>query len=170
MDKVIVTGLLVVGSVTAALVVMLALLPVISSSSSAVIESQSEAADRIRTDIEIIAVSGNITGDRIHAWVKNVGTFSILAIERSDVFLVRSTDPGNRFDSIAYATTTTDNDVSKTWTGDRKERGLSWERGDTLLVQIELRGSDLLGTGDHALRFSTPNGITAEKTFEKSGS
>ena len=100
MDKVIVTGLLVIGSVTAALIVILSLLPVIGSSSSAVIESQSEAANRIKTDIEVIAVSG--TGDRIIAWVKNVGTFSILAIDRSDVFLIRSTDPGIRFDSMTY--------------------------------------------------------------------
>lgn len=168
MDKVIVTGLLVIGSVTAALVVILALLPVIGSSSSAVIKSQSEAANRIKTSIEVIAVSG--TGDQIRAWVKNVGTASIVAIDRSDVFLIRTTDPNIRFDSMTYnadpAGSPSDN---KTWTGDRKESSLPWDRGDTLQILIELP-TDTLRTGDHVLRFSTPNGTTAEKTFEKPGS
>ena len=51
MDKVIVTALLTIGAVTAALVVIMAIAPSVSDSTQAVSESQNEAADRIRTSI-----------------------------------------------------------------------------------------------------------------------
>ena len=173
MDKVIVTSLLVVGAVTAALIVILTLLPVIGQGSQAVIESQGEAAGRIKTSIEVIAVSGSTDGKRIDAWVKNVGKASIIAIERSDVFLIRSTDPGIRFDSLTHSGDQQGDGITKVWTGDLIDDSattLPWNRADTLHVGVNLSASDAIGTGDHVLRFSTPNGITAQKTFEKLGS
>ncbi|MFP6891075.1 MAG: hypothetical protein VCF07_15255, partial [Nitrospinota bacterium] len=77
MDKVIVTGLLVIASVTAAVLVITTILPTISSSSQSVASAQREAADRMRTSIEIIAVSSNAAGTQIDVWVKNVGTKTI---------------------------------------------------------------------------------------------
>ena len=67
MDKVIVTALLTIGAVTAALVVIFAIGPSIGRSSDAVVASQAEAAGRIRTSIEVIAVASNAAGTKVDA-------------------------------------------------------------------------------------------------------
>ena len=108
-------------------------------------------------------MASNSDGTLIDAWVKNVGVARISAIDRSDVFVIKY---GTPFDSLTYDNAGT----TKTWTGDLKESNSSWSRGDTLHVQIVLSSAsgDELATGDHILQFSTPNGIIAEKTFERS--
>ncbi len=156
MDKVIVTALLTIGSVTAAMMVIFAIGPSISSSSQAVTESQNETANRIRTSIEIIAVTADAAGTQIDAWVKNVGVEPIRAISKTDVFIIT---PGTRFDSMTYNTgggddTWTDNPVSS-----------PWNRSDTLHIVVTLPAASPLVSGDHKFRVSTSNGITADKTF-----
>ena len=158
MDKVIVTGLLVIASVTAAVLVITTILPTISSSSQSVASAQREAADRMRTSIEIIAVSSNATGTQIDVWVKNVGTKTITAIDRSDVFLAQE---GTRFDAMTYHQAGGLN----TWRTDSPDP--TWSRGDTLHIIIAIHGFEPVGDGDHTLMVSTPNGITAEKSFQK---
>ena len=161
MDKVIVTALLVIGAVTAAVVVIVTIGPQIGTSSQSAVEAQREASGRIKTAIEIIAVAPSSSGTQIEAFVKNVGVDPIIGIDSSDVFLIKS---GTRFDAMTYSTDNT----TKTWTGDRHHNtSLDWNRGDTLHIWIILLGGDVLGDGDHVLRFSTPNGITAEKIFSK---
>ena len=155
MDKVIVTALLVVGAVTAAVVVIMAMGPSIARSSSSVVEANREASDRIKTSIEIVAVATNTAGTRIDAWVKNVGVAPIYALEKSDVFVITS---GTRFDAMTYAPS-----GDNTWTED--PLGAPWHRADTLHLVITLPAGNPLVAGDHVLRVSTPNGITAEKYF-----
>ncbi len=157
MDKVIVTALLTIGAVTAALVVIFSIGPSISSSSQAVAESQNEAADRIRTSIEIIAVASNAAGTQIDAWVKNVGVEPISPVKKSDVFVIT---PGTRFDAMTYNAAGGD----KTWKDDPVVS--SWDRSDTLHIVIDLSASALT-VGDHQLRVSTRNGITADMTFAR---
>ena len=158
MDKVIVTGLLVIASVTAAVLVITTMLPSVSSSSQSIASAQREAAGRIRTSIEIIAVSSNANGTQIDVWVKNVGTKTITAIDRSDVFLVQE---GSRFDAMTYHQAGGLN----TWRTDSPDP--TWSRGDTLHIIIEIDPSEPVGDGAHALIVSTPNGITAAKSFQK---
>lgn len=157
MDKVIVTGLLVIGSVTAALVVILTIGPSVSGSSQSVLESQREASIRIKTNIEIIAVAANSGGTLVDAWVKNVGVASILGLDTSDVFVIT---PGSRFDAMAYAAS-----GDNTWT--ETPLGASWNRGETLHMAITLPVGSPLVTGDHMIRVSTPNGIVAERAFSR---
>ncbi len=157
MDKVIVTALLTIGAVTSALVVIFAIGPSISASSQAVSESQNEAADRIRTSIEIIAVAPDAAGTQIDAWVKNVGVETIRPVSQSDVFVIT---PGTRYDGLTYNTAGGD----KTWKED--PLGSSWNRSDTLHIIIDLSASALIA-GDHQLRVSTRNGITADMTFSR---
>ena len=158
MDKVIVTALLTIGAVTAAMVVIFSIGPSVSRSSQAVAASQNEAADRISTSIEIIAVAPNAAGTQIDAWVKNVGVELISAVGKSDVFVIT---PGSRFDAMTYNTAGGDN----TWTD--SPAGSSWNRGDTLHMVITLPAASPLATGDHRLKVSTVNGITADMTFSK---
>lgn len=158
MDKVIVTALLTIGAVTAAMVVIFAMGPSINSSSQAVAESQSESANRIRTSIEIIAVASNAAGTQIDAWVKNVGVEPISPVNKTDVFVIT---PGTRFDAMVFNTAGGDN----TWTD--SPLSSPWNRSDTLHIVITLPPGSPLAAGDHRLRVSTRNGIVADKTFSR---
>ena len=157
MDKVIVTALLVIGAVTAAVVSITTIAPAVSASSQATGTAAQEASSRILTSIEIIAVTSNSAGTTVDAWVKNVGAIPILALDRSDVFIIT---PGSRFDAMTYAPS-----GDNSWT--EQPSNSSWNRGDTLHLGITLAAGDPLATGDHTLRVSTPNGITAEKFFSR---
>ncbi len=162
MDKVIVTSLLIIGSVAAAIVVVMAMGPSISLGSQSAVESSRAAADRMKTNTEIIAVGVDSVGQRIDAWVKNVGVATIDAVEKSDVFLIQ---PGTRFESIPYSGDPTS---SSYWYGDLEENGLPWAKGDTLQITVELpTGDSILQDIQYLLRVSTPNGITAEKSFTR---
>ena len=157
MDKVIVTGLLVIGSVASAVVVLLTIGPSITGSSQSVLESQREASNRIKTNIEVIAVAADSAGIQIDAWVKNVGVSPILGLTTSDVFVVT---PGTRFDAMTHAAS-----GDNTWT--EVPSGASWNRGETLHVVITLPVANPLAVGDHNVKFSTPNGILAERSFSR---
>lgn len=158
MDKVIVTALLTIGAVTAAMVVIFSIGPSVNSSSQAVNESQNESVGRIRTSIEIIAVSSNATGTRIDAWVKNVGVEPISPVSKTDIFVIT---PGTRFDAMTFNTAGGDN----TWT-DNPVSSL-WNRSDTLHIVVTLPVASPLAVGDHRLRVSTRNGIVADKIFSR---
>ena len=155
MDKVIVTALLVIGSVGAAVVVILTITPSVVQGSQSVVESNREASNRLKTNIEVIAVASNTAGLRIDAWVKNVGVVPIYAVEKLDVFVAT---PGTRFDAMSYASS-----GDNTWSHDLADD--TWSRGDTLHIAIILPVGNPLTTGDHSLRISTSNGVTAEKLF-----
>lgn len=157
MDKVIVTGLSIIGSVTAAVVVILTMGPTIAGTSQSFLESNKEASNRIKTDIEIIAVSSDPTGSTIDFWVKNVGVAAIPAVSKSDIFVVT---PGTRFDAMAYAPS-----GDNTWI--ENPSGTEWTRGDTLHITITLPAANPLTIGDHMLKVSTFNGVLAEKAFSR---
>ena len=157
MDKVIVTGLLIIGSVTAAVMVILTIGPSVAGSSQSVLEIQNEASIRIKTNIEVIAVAADSAGTQVDAWVKNVGVAPIYGLASSDVFLVT---PGSRYDAMAYAVS-----GDNTWT--ELPPGATWNRGETLHIAITLPSGSPLGSGNHLIRVSTPNGIVAERVFSK---
>ena len=157
MDKVIVTGLLIIGSVTAAVVVIITMGPSIAGSSQSFLESNKEASIRIKTDIEVIAVSSDTAGATIDAWVKNVGVAAIPAVSKSDVFVVTA---GTRFDAMSYAPS-----GDNTWI--ENPVGAAWSRGDTLHIIITLAAATPLGPGDHILKFATANGVLAERAFSR---
>jgi len=157
MDKVIVTGLLIIGSVTAAVLVIITMTPTIAGTSQSIMESSREASDRIKTNIEVIAVASDLAGTRVDAWIKNVGVVSIPTISKSDVFVVT---PGTRFDYMTYAAS-----GDNTWI--EAPLGTTWNRGVTLHIAITLPTTNPLGVGDHVLKVATPNGIHAERTFNR---
>ena len=162
MDKVIVTGLLIIGSVTAAVIVILTIIPSVGTSSQSVVESQREASNRIKTSIEIIAVASSSTGDQVDAWVKNVGVNPIGPIDSTDVILLKL--DGTWYNAMTYST----GGGPKTWNGLLTTGDSSWDNGDTLHVTIELTGDDLVDAGDnYRLTVSTPNGIRADYTFSR---
>ena len=158
MDKVIVTALLIIAGVAAATLVLTTIMPSVSSSSQSVLESQQESAGRIRTNIEVIAATTTTTGTAVDAWVKNVGLDPINSIKKVDVFVIT---PGTRFDAMTYSTSGGDN----TWV--ENPQGVNWNRGDTLHIKVILPSANPLVIGDHVIRVSTPNGVSADKTFSR---
>ena len=90
MDKAITSGLLIIASVIAAMALINAVIPAMSKSSGALVDANSAAADRIRTDIEVIHVATDTSSgseDQVIVWVKNIGPNTIAPIESGDVFL-----------------------------------------------------------------------------------
>ena len=156
MDKVIVTALLTIGAVTAALVVIMAIGPSVTDSSQSVEERKNESADRIRTSREISAGEAEDGSKQINAGVKNVGGEPISPVKQSDVIVIT---PGSRYDAMTCNTAGGDN----TWTDNPVDS--SWNRSDTLHIVITLPAGSPLTTGDHKLRISTRNGITTDLTF-----
>ena len=162
MASVIVTALLTIGAVAAALVVIGAIGPSIGRSADAVVASQTEAAGRIKTSIEVIVVASNAAGTTVDAYVKNVGIETVTAIHKSDLYLIQ---PGTRFDALVY---NNDGVTTKTWYADLKESSLPWNRADTLHITITLVGGDIiLASTNYTLKMSTPNAISSEKDFTR---
>jgi flagellar protein FlaG len=78
--------LLTIASIVAMVVVINAVLPTVTRTSSAITSAGGTLDDRIKSDIEIIHATGSVGGDTAYVWVKNVGSNSIGSIERSDLF------------------------------------------------------------------------------------
>ena len=160
MEKIVVTAVLIIGGVAAALVAVFGLGSSASIGSQSVAEAQREDALRTRTRIEVIGVASRPGGTKVDVWIKNVGVAPIYSIDKADIFLIKS---GKIEAAFTY---NNDGMTSKSWFGDLQEAGSSWNRGETLHVTATLCGGDrLVGTGDYILRVSTPNGKTAEKVF-----
>jgi len=157
-DKVIVTALLIIASVAAASLVMTSILPSVSSGSQSAVESQQGSAGRLRTNIEVIAATSNVTGTAVDAWAKNVGLDPISPINKADVFIIT---PGTRFDAMTYSTSGGDN----TWVED--PLGAKWDRADTLHIKVILPAASPLAIGDHVIRITTANGVRSDKTFSR---
>ena len=109
MDKIIVTALLIIVSVIAALVVIFSLGPIAGEGSEAASQSQSAGTDLVRTRIEMLGIKRDIAGTQIDAWVKNMGMEPIRPVSKADVVV---TARGTRFDAMTYNTAGGDS----TWT------------------------------------------------------
>ena len=155
MDKVLVTTLLTMAAVVAAVMVVNTMLPALGRSTSAVLSSSSAASARLKTDTEIIHVASDTSGSPkiVYAWVKNVGGAEITAIDSSDLFFKTSTT----FDRLSYNASCSSDCWSYTIEGDT-----IWRPGATIKVTINLT---TLATGDYLVRFITHNAVSAEKEF-----
>lgn len=169
MEKVIVTGLLVIAAVTGAGLIIATIVPSIADSSSSVATAQREISNQIGTNLEIIAISSPTDGKSITAWVKNIGTKPILAISKSDMFLIKEGASAPRYDVLTYCGT----DIvaidcagkSKVWAAPVT----SWNRGDTLQISVLLSDADKVDEDGHYIQFTTVNGISDRKLFSRNG-
>ena len=155
MDKVLVTTLLTMAAVVAAVMVVNTMLPALGRSTSAVLSSSSAAAERLKTDTEIIHVATDTSGDPdiVYAWIKNVGAAEITAIDSSDLFFKTSTT----FDRLSYNASC----GSDCWSYSI-EGATDWDPGVTIKITINLSASL---SGDYLVRFVTHNAVVAEKEF-----
>ena len=156
MDKVLVTTLLTMAAVVAAVMVVNTMLPALGRSTSAVLSSSSAASDRLKTDTEIIHVATDTTGspEKVYAWVKNVGAAEITAIDSSDLFFKTSTS----FNRIPYGSSS----GTPYWDYVIEGSNTEWDPGETVKITINL---STLAAGDYLVRFVTHNAVVAEKEF-----
>lgn len=159
MDKVLVTTLLTMAAVVAAVMVVNTMLPALGRSTSAVLSSSTAASERLKTDTEIIHVATDTTGspEIVYAWVKNVGGAEITAIDSSDLFFKTSTT----FDRLSYDSSASCSAPCWTYTIEGSS-DTTWSPGDTIKLTINL---STLATGDYLVRFVTHNAVSAEKDF-----
>jgi archaeal flagellar protein FlaG len=152
MDKAIVTVLLIISGVVAALAIFNGVMPAIDRSQSAIVDATNKATDRIGSRISIIEAGAS--GSQVKVWVKNVGTTVIDSISQSDVFLTSSTD----VEIIPYGGASTPR-----WEYTLVGEQTAWEQAGTVAIVIYL--SDAPGSGTYLFRMVLPNGVCDETYF-----
>jgi hypothetical protein len=155
MDKAIITVLLIIAGIVASLAIFNGIYPAITQSSSAINSASSQISDQIESRIAVIQVSSS--GDLVEAWVKNVGTVSILDVAASDIFM----SPQDSYQRIPYGGTTL-----PYWDYQMEGSGTTW--GQTNTIQINVHLSTPLAAGIYVFKMVIPNGISDEATFSVS--
>ena len=156
MDKVLVTTLLTMAAVVAAVMVVNTMLPALGRSTSAVLSSSTAASNRLKTDTEIIHIATDTATFKVYAWIKNTGASEITAIDSGDLFYKTSTT----FDRLPW-----DDDAScpasSCWSYIIEDDTV-WNPGVTIKVTVHLT---TLPTANYLVRFVTRNAVVAEKEF-----
>ncbi|MCH8279500.1 MAG: hypothetical protein J4O03_11940 [Chloroflexi bacterium] len=153
MQGVISTALLLIASVIAATALINAVLPAANKSSGALLAANSVAADRIKTDIEIVHASGNDTSNKITLWVKNIGTKNIAPISASDVILTTPSD----ILRLPYVSGCS----SECWDYLVEDSGSDWKQS----VTVKFTLSTSVTTGVYTITLSVVNAVSAVKDF-----
>lgn len=135
-------------SITAVLID--AVIAAVSKSSEVLSEANSDVSDRIKTDVGIVLVTGNFTGDVITLRVKNVWAKSIT---KSDAFLETSS-PITRIPNTVNTT------ANQSWSHTVEGRGSSWDQSVTVKVETRLAAD---ATGFHKVTISLYNSVATEK-------
>ena len=158
MDKAITSGLLIIASLVAALALINAVLPAMNKSSGALVAANAAAADRIRTDIEIIHVAtdtGAVGEDQIVVWVKNIGVKKIDPITSSDVFL----DTPSGVKRLAYDAS----GAVESWNY-TVENGADWTQAVTVKMTLHLSDGSV-SSGGYSVTVNVANAVSAAKDF-----
>ena len=153
MEKVITTALMLIASVIAATALINAVLPAANKSSGALLAANSVAADRIKTDIEIVHASGNDTSNKITLWVKNIGTKNIVPISASDVILTTPSD----ILRLPYVSGCS----SECWDYSVEDSGSDWKQS----VTVKFTLSTSVSTGVYSITISVVNAVSAVRDF-----
>ena len=162
MEKVIVSGLLIIASIVAAVLAITVLAPSSVDSKNSILASNQVANDFVGTNIDgLNAVPDGGNGLGISAWFKNVGSVDVEPISAIDVFLVTGDRLSGRY--VPYSETPISTDR---WEVVLPQDSDVWARGETLLVKLSLETSRPLSAGRYLVALTTPNGVTAEIFFE----
>ena len=155
MEKSITTALLVIASIVATLALINVMLPAAGKGSGALLAANTAAADRIKTDTEIVFVSGNTGDSEVVFWVKNIGSKTIRPIKESDVFLTTPTT----INRVPYTGESAGNPY---WTYSIEGGETEWTPATTVKFTISVTS---LATGLHRLTVAVYNAVRSEKEF-----
>ena len=158
MDKAITSGLLIIASVIAAVALINAVIPAMSESSGALVTANSAAADRIRTDIEIVHVASDTSSgseDQIIVWVKNIGLKEIKPIESGDIFLTMPSTVNRLSHGSSSGSEYWDYII---------ENGTAWTQTVTVKMTLHLANGSVTA-GAYNVSVSVYNSVNASKDF-----
>jgi archaellum component FlaF (FlaF/FlaG flagellin family) len=147
LDKIIVTGFLIVAGVISAITVFNTMVPAIQQSSDAMTAMERRVDDRMKTQIEIIQAAKS--GSTVIIWVKNVGSARVLAPSSADLFF----GPQGNFARIPYGT------GDPHWTMSI-ENDTEWNPSATLKITITF--STPPSAGSYFVKMVLTNGISHE--------
>ena len=153
MDKVITTALLIIASVVAAMTLVNAVIPAMGKTSGALTTANSAVADRIKTDIDVVPVTGNTATNKITAWVKNIGTKSIKPVNSTDVILTTPTGV-TRLSYVAGCS-------SECWDYVIEGGIADWRQAATVKFTL----ATTVATGAYSISVVVFNAVTASKDF-----
>lgn len=158
MDKAITSALLIIASVIAAMALINAVIPAIGKSSGALVTANAAAADRIRTDIEIVHVASDTSSgseDQIIVWVKNIGLTNISPIESGDVFLTTPTEVKRLSHGSGSGAEYWDYTI---------ENGTEWTQTVTVKMTLHLDNASVTAGGYNVI-VNVYNSVNASKDF-----
>jgi archaellum component FlaG (FlaF/FlaG flagellin family) len=162
MDKVIVSGLLIIASITAAVMTLSIIIPGLGSNSESIVRTNRIASDFASTGLNGLtaeAVGGS--GVTISAWFKNVGSVDVDPISAIDVFLLTGNRQGGRY--IPFSDSPTGSDF---WDVVQPADSNVWARGETLQIRLTLGLANPISPRTYMVSLTTPNGISADISFE----
>ena len=155
MGQTITTAMLVIASLIAAIALINAVLPATGRSAGALATANSEAAQRIKTDIDVIYATGNTSGT-ITIWVKNVGTQIIRSVKSSDIIIIK---PGG-VSRLPYVSGCS----SECWDYILEDSAADWSTA----VTVKFTVTTTVPAGSYSVSVAAPNGVTAVKDFSVS--
>ena len=155
MEKVVATTLMIIASVVAAMALINAVLPALGNSSSALTTANKKAAERIKTDIDVVHATGDTSGT-ITVWVKNVGDQVIRSVKDSDVIISKPSGAGG-VKRLSYVSGCS----SECWDFTLEDSASDWSTAVT--VKFTLTTS--VTSGSYSISVAAPNGVTAAKDF-----
>ena len=163
MDKAITTTFMVIASVVCAVLVFNAIYPVVIQSSDAMTNMTLRVNDRLKSQVEIIHVTGEVDDYEAFVWVKNIGSLRIAAVERCDVFF----GPAGNFDRIPHEDYA--GGEKPYWNYGVEGDGSDWNPTATLKITTTLKHVDpypLKSDGTiYFVKVIIPNGISDEDYF-----
>ena len=165
--------LLTIAGIASLAAVFNAIFPALSRSSGAIVTSSAKVDERLRSDIEIIHVVGELDSSgafadtnangrfEIFIWVKNVGETRITSIEEADVF-IGQIGSFNRIPNLIDL----QEGVYPRWSHDVEgsSNDTEWNPKQTLKITVDYN-ADTQPTGTYDLKFSIPNGVTDNYFF-----
>ena len=164
MDKVIVSALLIIASITAATITINVIGVGLDRGGTSLVQAQRDTAHQIQSGITIISAGSSDAGgigswDSLNFWLKGSGNVIVKPLSSFDVFLLRG--DGTWGAHIPYS----EDEAPGSWTPVSDTENLLTPR-ETLEIKVTLAlGSPLL-PGVHVLSVVTREGVTDEHVFE----
>ena len=167
-DKVIITTLLIIAGVVAAVLVISAVYPAIATSSGAILRISDTVDTRIETQISVVYATAELDSSQVwqdgnsntffdvFVWVKNVGSAEIVGLSKMDVFY--GTD-GN-FERIPHESDAPASFPRWSYT---IENGTRWLGSITAKISIHYSAAQTTGT--YFVKVVTPSSVSDTHYF-----
>lgn len=164
MDRVIVTGLLIIAGVITAVILLGVLSTSVEETAGTIKTTVKQADAQTKSGITILQVLTNGNGTQLDIWVKNTGSTQIQPLENVDVFLMDI--EGSWGDYITYLPGGPIGGEN-TWRV-LSNVGLKWNPGDTFQLRVSLPVNPVLNDTGYNISITTPDLYTAKYRFDPS--